>query len=302
MDLKFLNTFIQVAELGSFTKAGERLGYAQPTISFQIKQLEQELGIQLFDRIGHTVRLTDKGRDVLTRAQQIWHMCGEMVSESNSPGEHRGCIRLATSDSLCAPLIGGGLAALREKYPGISLQVTTAGTGKLFDMLDHNEVDIVCTLDSHIYNTNYIIAEEEQVGVHMICSVNNPLAKEEEPTLEQLLPQPFLLTEKGMSYRRLLDEMLAQYSLEVTPVLENGRADILCDLVEQNMGVSFLPDFVTEAAVRRGTVKRLRVAGFAPELWKQLLYHRDKWVSPQMKVVMEQLTSVLLASETEGKA
>lgn len=294
MDLKFLNTFIQVAELGSFTKAGERLGYAQPTISFQIKQLEQELGIQLFDRIGHTVRLTDKGRDVLSHAQQIWHMCDEMVTQSNSPGEHRGCIRLATSDSLCAPLIGGGLAALREKYPGISLQVTTAGTDKLFDMLDHNEVDIVCTLDSHIYNTNYIIAEEEQVGAHVICSVNNPLAAEEEPSLEQLLAQPFLLTEKGMSYRRLLDEMLAQHSLEVTPVLENGRADILCNLVEQNMGVSFLPDFVTEDAVRRGTVKRLKIPLFVPELWKQLLYHRDKWISPQMNVVMEQLARVRL--------
>lgn len=293
MDLKFLNTFIQVAELGSFTKAGERLGYAQPTVSFQIKQLEQELGIQLFDRVGHTVRLTDKGRDVLTRAQQIQYMCDEMVTESAAPGEHRGCIRLATSDSLCAPLIGGGLAALRQKYPGISLQVTTAGTDHLFGLLDHNEADIVCTLDSHIYNTNYVIAEEERVGVHLICSVRNPLAKGK-LTLEKLVKQPFLLTEKGMSYRRMLDEMLAQHSLEVTPVLENGRADILAALVEQDMGVSFLPDFVTEGAVQRGTVKRLEIPGFKVELWKQLLYHRDKWVSPQMKVVLEQLSHVPL--------
>ena len=55
MDLRALNIFIEVAELGSFTQAGEKLGYSQPTISFQIKQLEKELGVQLFDRIGHTV-------------------------------------------------------------------------------------------------------------------------------------------------------------------------------------------------------------------------------------------------------
>ena len=62
MDLRSLQIFIEVAELNSFTQAGERLGYSQPTISFQIRQLEQELGIPLFDRIGHTVSLTDAGR------------------------------------------------------------------------------------------------------------------------------------------------------------------------------------------------------------------------------------------------
>ena len=61
MDLRNLNTFIQTAELNSFTRAAEKLGYSQPTISFQIKQLELVLGVQLFERIGHTVSLTQKG-------------------------------------------------------------------------------------------------------------------------------------------------------------------------------------------------------------------------------------------------
>ena len=67
MDLRNLNTFIQTAELSSFTRAAEKLGYSQPTISFQIKQLEQELGVQLFERIGHTVSLTQKGREILKK-------------------------------------------------------------------------------------------------------------------------------------------------------------------------------------------------------------------------------------------
>ena len=66
MDIKSLNTFIHVAELGSFSRAGERLGYSQPTVSVQIRQA---LGIRLFDRIGHAVRLTEKGRDMLFYAQ-----------------------------------------------------------------------------------------------------------------------------------------------------------------------------------------------------------------------------------------
>jgi len=294
MDLKSLNTFIQVAESGSFTRAGEQLGYSQPTISVQIRQLENELGIKLFDRIGHTVRLTDKGRDVLLHAQRICHMCQEMALVTCQPNTPRGVIRLATADSMCAPLISKDFASFKQLYPNISLKVMTAGTNELFRLLDHNEVDIVCTLDNHIYNTNYMIVTEERVGVHFVISSQHPLAKQGPITIENLLTQPFLLTEKGMSYRRLLDENLAQHSMEIQPILEIGHADIICELVEKGMGASFLPDYVTESAVRRGTIVRLNVSGYEPELWKQLLYHKDKWVSPQMQAVITHLTNNLL--------
>lgn len=293
MDIRNLTTFIQVAESGSFTRAAETLGYSQPTISVQIKQLENELGIQLFDRIGHTVRLTDPGRNVLLHAQRICHMCQEMTLSTAQPSTPNGLIRLATADSMCAPLLKHGFASFKEQYPNISLKVTTAGTSELFRMLDHNEVDLVCTLDSHIYNTNYVIAAEERVGLHFVVSSSDPLAQNGCPDFHQLLNRPFLLTEKGMSYRRLMDDMLAQYSIEVQPTLEIGRADIICSLVEKGAGISFLPDYVTDDAVARGTITRLHVPNFEPELWKQLLYHRNKWISPQMQAAITQLTTIL---------
>ena len=294
MDLRNLNTFIQVAESGSFTKAGEKLGYSQPTISVQIKQLETELGIKLFDRIGHTIRLTEKGHDILRHAQQICQMCQEMELESSRQSEPRGTIRLAMGDSLCSTLINSGFARFRSLHPNISLKVTAAGTDEMFRLLDHNEADIVCTLDNHVYNTNYVIAHEEKIGVHFVASSQNPLAAQPVITLEDLSAQPFLLTEKGMSYRRLLDELLARNSIELQPVLEFGHANLICELVEQNIGISFLPDYVTEDAVWRGTLVRLDVQGFELELWKQLLYHRDKWVSPQMQAVITHLTGISL--------
>lgn len=292
MDLKNLNTFIQVAELGSFTKAAEQLGYAQPTISVQIRQLETELGVKLFERFGHTVRLTEAGRDVLSHSQQIMNMYRELI-HSSQESAHPSVIRLATADSMCAPLFDREFAAFRAQHPHIRLKVTTAGTEEIFQLLDHNEVDMVCTLDSHIYNTSYVIAREEKVGAHFIAASSHPLSACGEADIRQLLAYPFLLTEKGMSYRRLLDEMLARNSLEIQPVLELGRPDVICSLVEMGMGISFLPDYVTEEAVRRGTVTRLTVPGYRPELWKQLLYHRDKWVSPQMQTVIDHFCKVL---------
>ncbi|MBQ7944950.1 MAG: LysR family transcriptional regulator [Lachnospiraceae bacterium] len=294
MDLRNLNTFIQVAELSSFSRAGEKLGYSQPTISFQIKQLETELGCKLFDRIGHTVRLTDKGRDILSYAQKICHLTQEMTLGDDAQSETPTIIRLAMADSLCNPLISRGFASFREKHPHISLKVTTCGTTELFQLLDQNEVDMVCTLDNHIYDTNYIIANEEKIGVHFVAAKGSPLCIASELSIQELIAQPFLLTEKGMSYRRLLDEKLAKDSMEIHPILEIGSADLICKLVEDGVGISFLPDYVTEAAIQRGTIVRLNVKDFEVELWKQLLYHRDKWVSPQMEATIGQFGMILL--------
>lgn len=290
MEIKNLTTFVHVAELGSFSRAGERLGYSQPTISVQIRQLEQELGFRLFDRIGHAVRLTDKGRDALFYAQNVCRLCQQMTQETPEDRNKEVLIRLATSDSLSTGLLLSCFPRIRQLHPGIRLKLTTAGTDELFRLLDQNEVDLVCTLDSHIYNTNYLIAGEKEIGVHFLVGSSSPLATKSSLSKEDLLTQDFLLTEKGMSYRRLLDEWLAKDSLEIRPVLETGQADLICRLVESGLGVSFLPDYVTDQAVNRGTIKRLDVDGFHPDLWKQMLYHREKWISPSLQAVIQILT------------
>lgn len=290
MDIRNLTTFVHVAELGNFSRAAQRLGYSQPTVSVQIRQLEEELGFRLFDRIGHAVRLTDKGRDALAYAQQVCLLCRKMSMDEPENQERETLIRVATSDSLSASLLFACFPCIRKAHPGIHLELTTAGTTDLFRLLDHNEVDIVCTLDSHIYNTNYRIAAEKNIGVHFVVPGGSPLASGERLSKKDLLSQDLLLTEKGMSYRRLLDEWLATDSLEIHPVLEAGQADLLCDLVEMGLGCSFLPDYVTEAAAARGAVKRMDVDGFHPDLWKQILYHREKWISPSMQAVLRVMT------------
>lgn len=290
MDIRNLTTFVHVAELGNFSRAAERLGYSQPTISVQIRQLEQELGFRLFDRIGHAVRLTDKGRDMLSYAQQVCLLCQQMVEDDNGDEERETLIRVATSDSLSASLLYECFPYIREKHPNIHIELTTAGTEDLFRMLDHNEADIVCTLDNHIYNTSYRIKGEKKVGLHFIVPARSPLEDKDSLSIEDILAQDWLLTEKGMSYRRLLDEWLAKASLEVRPVLEAGQADLICSLVEMELGCSFLPDYITEDAEKQGTIKRLTAKGFEPDLWKQILYHREKWVSPSMQTVLRIMT------------
>ena len=290
MDLKNLLTFMHVAELNSFTRAGQKLGFSQSTVSFQIKQLERELGTQLFERINHTVVLTEKGRDVLKFAHQISKMTQELDKRLQNEEEVSGNVRIAMADSLCDNMLQEGFGEFRDRYPGISLKIITAGTEEMFRLLNQNEADAVLTLDNHIFHAEYVIAREERAGVHFVADSENPLCEREELFPEDLAGQPFLLTEKGMSYRRLMDEKFAELSMEILPVLELGSAGLICFLVEQGAGISFLPDYVTEEKVRTGRLRYLPVKNFEIEIWKQLLYHRDKWVTPQLESALAYLS------------
>lgn len=287
MDLKNLTTFIHVAELNSFTKAALALGYSQSTVSFQIRQLEMELNAQLFERINHTVALTEKGREVLNYAHQIRRMTLELTETMAEQPDLRGHIRLAMADSLCDSLFDRNFPDFCRQHPGLTLKIIAAGTEEMFRLMNHNEADAILTLDNHIYDREYVIFREEKVKMHFIASAACPLAKCSSLSVADLLSCPFLLTEKGMSYRRLLDEGLAERSLYVTPVLEMGSARLICSLIGEGAGVSFLPDYVTQQDMETGTIVRLNVTDFEVDIWKQLLYHRDKWVSPQLEAVLE---------------
>lgn len=288
MDIKYLNTFIYTAELNSFTKAAEKLGYSQSTVSFQIKQLESELGVSLFERINHTVTLTEKGIEILRYAHEMKQLLLKMKESTQPKQEIHGHIRLAMADSLCGVIAGRLFEKLQSQYPGITIKITAAGTKEMFRLLDQNEVDFVYTLDSHIYNTDYVIVREAKEGAHFVANAGHPLCGKSGLSITDLAKQPFLLTEKGMSYRRILDEYLASMSLEVKPVFEVGNTELICRMLEQNASVvSFLPDYATRAAIRSESLAYLDIRSFEVDLWTQLLYHRDKWISPQMEAVIE---------------
>lgn len=292
MDLKNLKTFLYAAELSSFTRAAEVLGYSQPTVSFQIRQLETELNTQLFERINHTVVLTSRGREVMHYAQQIIKLSEDMEHSLHAPAEITGLVRLATADSLYSLIFGPDFSAFRKSYPGIRLKIITAGTEEMFRLLNQNEVDLVLTLDNHIYHTEYVIAQEEQIPVHFIAAATHPIAAKKQIELQELITHPFFLTEKGMSYRRILDEALAARSLELTPVLETGNTEHIRHMVAEGIGLSFLPVSAMGDTVKNGEISYLSVSDLSIDVWKQLIYHRDKWVSPAMEAVISYCQSI----------
>ena len=157
----------------------------------------------------------------------------------------------------------------------------------MFEMLDHNEADLVMTLDSHSYNKDYIIAKEERLSTHFVASAKSEFAGRKGLSIQDIINEPFILTEHGQGYRRVLDKELAKRSLEVTPVLEIGRTDVITTVVADSNMISFLPDFVTQEAVAAGKLCYLDIQDLQLDIWKQLIYHKNKWLSKSLKTVIE---------------
>ena len=132
MEIRNLESFIQVAELGSFTKAAENLGYTQSSVSTQIRQLENELGIPLFERINHRVRLTEKGKEILNLTHELFRTAEAIKKTADNPLTLSGHIRIATAPSLCHWLFQNNFEQFHRHFPDISLEIISTSTDEMF--------------------------------------------------------------------------------------------------------------------------------------------------------------------------
>ena len=272
MDTNVLKTFIAVCEYSGFSAAAKELGYTQSTVSSQIKQLEKELDVRLFDRYYHKINLTEKGVLVLQQARNILKAQAKMLDSLNSAESSR--------------YFKNDFLRFHHQYPEIKVEITENGTEQMFDKLRKNETDLVFTLDRHIYDSDFIICAEQEEQVHFIAAADNSVAGCSWK-LSEISQNEFVLTEQAMSYRKILNETLASQSLEIRPVLEIGNPLQICELVKNSSLLSFLPDFISEKYVKDGQIKRLDVAGCPVTVWTQLLLHKNKWRSPAINVFVE---------------
>ena len=291
MELRNLITFIHVAELGSFTKAAEQLGYSQSTVSFQIKQLEDELGCLLFERINHTISLTDRGHELISYAHKVRALTDDFKETLMKEEGCSGHIHIVTPDSVCEEMLYAHYIDFHSRYPDISIKFTTADTSVMFDMLDHNEVDAIITLDSHSYRKDCVIAKEELLSMHFVASPMSKFAGRKNLKMQDIVNEQFVMTECGQGYRRIFDAELAKKSLEITPALEIGRTDIITHILAKSDMISYLPDFVTKDFIESGELCYLDVCDIKIDIWKQLIYHKNKWMSKSLKSFIEYVKS-----------
>ena len=274
MELRNINTFLHVAELHSFSQAARELDYSQSAVSSQIAQLEEELTVPLFDRVGKTVRLTDAGQTFLHYARTLLTTAQQAKAALQPAPEASGTLRVAIADSLCSALMPPLLARFHALCPRVEVSLRTATTQEMQDLLSANQADLAYTFDQPVTHPSFVRLLDEPEPCCFLAPAGHPLA--------DLAGQEFLLTERGMSYREALEHLLAARRLSLRPYLELGDAALICRLVEQGLGLTFLPRYMVEASLT-GQAVPLDVADCRIEMRRQLFCHKDKWITPQME-------------------
>ena len=290
MEIRQVQSFVHVARLGSFSRAAETMGYSQSAITVQIRLLEEELGTKLFDRMGKKVSLTPQGKRFLEHASRILYEMNRTIMAMNEDRELENPLHIGTSESLCTAKFPRILSQFHTLYPKVNIQITLDSPEKLIRMMEHNELDLIYILDTPRWNKEWIKVMEAAEPIVFVASVNSEFALRKEMVLQDILGEPFFLTEKNANYRQALDQHLALENRTLDPVLEISDTEFIIKMVERNDGLSFLPYFAVEKYIRSGRITMLDVTDIDISMYRQIFYHKNKYKTREMSEYIRLIT------------
>lgn len=290
MEIRNLMTFVRIAEIQNFSKTAEQLGYSQSAVTMQIKQLETELHAQLFERIGKQVKLTQAGERLLPHALEILNTVRKAERISQEPEQISGRLRIGTCESLVISMLPPVILEMSQLCPHVEISTHTALVPDLFQMLRQNDIDILYFLDEKHDSPEWIKVSERPEKIFFVASAESSLAGQSRIPIERLLEEPLFLTEKGISYRYAMEQLLAAKGYELHPFWEVGNTDVITRFLLKNKGISFLPEYVVHDYLEQGDLIVLDTECNDIIMWSQLAYHRHKYVTPQMNLFLDLMT------------
>lgn len=283
MELRHLQTFLQIASLKNFTLAAKTLGYSQSNVSAQIQQLEQEIGAPLFNRIGKSISLTQYGEQLIPYAQQLVSLSIKMENFLRSEDALGGTIRVGIVESLFQRFMEPVILQYHKRFPNVKIELIVDGTSTLKELLQHGQLDLACLIDTQLLQTKWNIWHKEPVSIHIIANPDHPLASKESVSLSDLKNAEFILMEDSASYIAFFEHAMASQQLNLNAFLKLQNAEKACQLVQKGPFLSVLPNYVISNAVQNHDVALLDVSDFSYTEYTYLLLHNSKILTPQIE-------------------
>jgi DNA-binding transcriptional LysR family regulator len=279
MEIRNLISFKKICELNSFTKAASELGYSQSTVTMQIKQLESELQINLFDRIGKTIQLTNEGRSFLTYANEIILIADNAKLAMSKNNVLKGELKIGLLESVCTAFLPQILNEFHTTFPEVNTIIKIGTYNELAVMLNTNTIDLLWTFDIPIENKEWNKVFYYENDISIIASYKNPLAKLDIVQLTDLINKPFIFTEQSCSYRNIFESKLNSLGLQPNVFLEIGNTEIIKKFTASDLGISLLPQFTLTDELKNNTLVCLNVPDFQLTMQGQLFVHKNKWIT-----------------------
>ena len=296
MELSVIETFLKVAASQNLSRTAQQLGYSQSAVTVQIQKLEKQLNVQLFERIGKRIYLTQQGQAFIPYANEILKSTQAALQFSQEAEKPAGILRIGGVESICTALLPELLLTFYRRCPEVEVVVRSGPTGDLLEQLNSNDLDTVLTLDEKLTRSELTCFASQQEEVIFVTLADNSYDGSCVP-VDKLCSQAFLLTEDQASYRYELQRALSQRDLSIRPILEIGNTETIIKLLKKGMGISFLPRFTVQKFIDSGVLMELHTELPTVYMHHQLLCHTGKWITPQLKIFIELVQQRLRSQE-----
>ena len=246
MELHQLRYFCAVARAGNFTRAAEEQHIAQPSLSQQVRKLEDELGAKLFDRFPRFARLTEFGTAFLPKAGEILRRVGEARTEiQEMSGAEIGTVSVGAIPTIAPYLLGPAIAGFARQHPSISISLSEEITPVLLDYLHHGRVDLV-VLALPVRGDELVCEELFREPLFAALPLGHKLAARKSLSLAEIRNEPFLLLKEGHCFRENMLSACRRSRVHPRVIFESGQFSTILSMVATGMGVSVVPAMAVE--------------------------------------------------------
>ncbi|WLR55854.1 LysR family transcriptional regulator [Mesobacillus subterraneus] len=286
MDTRQLMYFVQVAKDNSFTIAAKNLHLSQPALSKMIKKLEEDLGVQLFDRSEYKMNLTDAGERLFEEGQRL---LSEMDSITEAIQDTKN-LKTGNVSVGIPPVIGTSyfpplIANFRHDYPGINLSIIENGAVTVYEMVEKGLVDLGLVIMPELSDQiEYIPVTNDEVV--LIVHKDHPLANQEKVIFEDLKDESFALLNETFLLHHHVVKACREAGFEPNIYFKSSQWDFLTELVCLNQGVSILPRPIL-ARFNSRNIKQIPIEH--PEMkWRiAIILKKNRYVSFAAKKFIE---------------
>ncbi len=286
MDYDQLASFLEVAKLGSFSRAAEKIYRTQPAISAQVRLLEQECGEKLFDRSGKKVLLTPAGEILRRYAEKILDLQKEAlqaIAEINQTP--RGKLYMGANEATCLYVLPKTFAHFKRLYPLVQISIYRNFSHKILQKVQEGALDLgIVTLPQTAANMEVTPLFRDEVQV--VVPQGHALAGKRSVSVEELAQFPLILPKTGHT-RVAIDRLFRSYRDRLQISMELASVETIKKFVGAGLGISLISRTYAQAEVAAGLLQLIPLNG--QKLYRELglIYRRDRYLSLPAKIFID---------------
>ena len=288
MDLRHLRAFVAIVDTGGFVRAATRVSLSQPALSRQVRALETELGVRLFDRSGRRVRLTAEGEDLLERGRRLLVDAESLRERARALRSGRtGLLRVGATPQAMETMLAGFLPRYRRRHPGVDVHLVEDGGGRLPARLARGEVSLALMPAG---DDRFRWRPLAPLHVLAVLPTRHRLARRAAVALEHLVSEPLLVLRRDFGSRQWFDAACDSGRLRPHLLLESGAPDTLVALARAGYGVAVVP---SNTRIAPGGVRAVPIVhrGVALGAWASIAWDPRRFLAPYaMDFVSELVT------------